>query len=215
MGKCRLNGVFTRNGCNGFGRPAWYLSPQYPQAFLQCFRALRCPWKHTSIADNSNWGRWKYQYALAQQGKLPEDKDLLTEEFDELRHTASRVCDLQVEGKGRKQLRGDTGTHAQMLSLNVGARPAHSSDGELQLVTAQVTKSYLKQPTKCWSDCLYKEVWDTSEEQQHTAHSCKPQSTCLTFISGYMYLWMDGSQWTGCWEVGVPLLSGRTPFLSS
>lgn len=66
---------------------------------------------------------------------------MLTEKFDELRHTASRVCDLQVEEKGRKQLRGETGTNAQMLSLNVGARPAHCTDRELQLVAVQVTKS--------------------------------------------------------------------------
>lgn len=44
-----------------------------------------------------------------------------------------------MEGKGREQLRGDTGTHAQMLNLNVGARPAHGNDRELQLVIAQVS----------------------------------------------------------------------------
>lgn len=39
---CRkwVNAVFTRNGYNRFWRPAWCLSPWYPQAFLQCFSLL-------------------------------------------------------------------------------------------------------------------------------------------------------------------------------
>lgn len=90
-----------------------------------------------------------------------------------------------MEGKGRKQLRGDTGTHAQMLSLSVGARPAHGNDRELQLVIAR--QCHLKQPTKCWSDFLHKEV-QTPVKSSSTVHvptslrapaSPSSQGTCI------------------------------------
>ena len=48
----------------------------------------------TSVADHAHGGRGEDEDAFSQQGKLPQDHDLLPEEADELGHAARWVGDL-------------------------------------------------------------------------------------------------------------------------
>lgn len=61
----------------------------------------------TSVAHDAHRRRRKYQNALPQQSKLPEDEDLFSKELNELRHAASRVGDLGKK-KGGGEERGET-----------------------------------------------------------------------------------------------------------
>ena len=53
----------------------------------------------TSVAHYSYRRRWEEKNSLAEQSILPQGEDLNAEELDELRETASRVSDLQVDGE--------------------------------------------------------------------------------------------------------------------
>lgn len=159
---------------NGFWRPAWRLSPQYSQAFLQCFSLL----DQSSAVSLETYlysrqlqlGAVKISVCACAAGQTSRGRGSAHQRIWWTETYSQQGVWSAGGAKGNKT------AQRWIRDTSTDAKSKCGSKTSTQLATVQVTKSYLRQPTKRGSDCLHKGVWGTSKEQQLSAHSCRTQT---------------------------------------